>query len=232
MASIGPLIARGRSADIYALDGNRVLRRRRSGPIRSAEVTVMRAVEAAGFPVPTVHSVEGCDLTMDRVDGVDLLTVLSRKPWRARRVGVLLAELHRQLAAIPIDGIEGVEARFGEPESFVHGDLHPGNVLLTDGGPVVIDWEGAGVGPSDADTVATWLLMEIAEPDDVPRLVKPLVGMIRRTVARAFLRDVERPRIDTIVAVCDARLNDPNMRPQELERIRHFAHHHTSRPVP
>lgn len=43
-------------------------------------------------------------------------------------------------------------ATAGMPKVFVHSDAHPGNVLHDkDGSPVLIDWEGAGVGPAVAD---------------------------------------------------------------------------------
>ena len=223
----GDLIGSGRSADIYELGPDRIVRRRRSGPISEAEPLVMALVRLGGFPVPEVHAVDGCDMTMDRIDGVDLITRLSKRPWEARRIGVMLAGLHRQLAAIPV-GESDLRPRFGEPESFIHGDLHPGNVLLTTGGPIVIDWEGAGVGARDADTATTWLLLEIAEADNVPLIIRPLVGLIRRTLLRNFLRGVPRPRTETIAAVCDARLDDKNMRPQELDRIRAFKALHST----
>jgi hypothetical protein len=141
----------------------------------------------------------------------------------------MLADLHRQLAAIPI-GETDLPVRIGPAESYVHGDLHPGNVLLTPTGPIVIDWEGAGVGARDADVATTWLLIDTADADDVPIVIRPLVGVIRRTVLRSFLRRVDAPRPETIAAVCDQRLHDPNMRPAERERIREFASHH-SRPT-
>ncbi len=226
MSTIGDLIGSDRSADVYDCGDGRVLRRRRNGPVPEAEVVVMRAVHAAGLPVPRVFDVNGCDMTMDRIDGVDLLTHLSKRPWHARRVGVMLAALHRSLAAIPIG--DTVLAGDGErQESFVHGDLHPGNVMLTADGPVVIDWEGAGIGAGDADVATTWLLLATAKTDDVPRWVRPLVGIIRRTVLRTFLSRVDLPHPETLAAVCAERLEDPNMRPRELDRIRSFAHAQT-----
>ena len=226
MTTPGPLIGSGRSADIYAVGPQRVVRRRRSGLIPGAEPAVMRAVASHGFPVPAVYSVDGVDMTMDRVDGVELLKLLSKRPWKARNIGRMLADLHCQLAAIPIGNVD-VPTKFGAREVFVHGDLHPGNVLLTDHGPIVIDWEGAGVGAADADSATTWMLLATADADNVPRLIRPLVGMIRKTVLQAFLKGVPQPRSETIAAVCDARLQDKNMRPRELDRIRAFKNEHT-----
>lgn len=226
MTAVGDLIGSGRSADIYDCGDGRVLRRRRNGSVPEAEVVVMRAVHAASFPVPQVFDVHGSDMTMDRIEGTDLLSHLSRHPWQARRVGVMLATLHRSLAAIPI-GDTALPNERERRESFVHGDLHPGNVLLTTDGPVVIDWEGASIGPCDTDVATTWLLLETAEADDIPLLVRPLVGLIRRTVLRTFLSRVDPPRPATMAAVCAERLKDANMRPSELERIRNFAQAHT-----
>lgn len=172
-----------------------------------------------------VYEVDGADMTMDLVAGVDLLTRLTKRPWQASSIGRMLADLHRQLADVPIGDID-LPVTIGDRESFIHGDLHPGNILLTSEGPVVIDWEGASVGAVDADSATTWLLLATADADGVPRVIRPLVGLIRGTVLRAFLRGVPRPRAETISAVCAVRLGDTNMRPHELERIRAFGAEH------
>jgi aminoglycoside phosphotransferase (APT) family kinase protein len=119
-----------------------------------------------------------------------------------------------------------VPTGFGTPEVFVHGDLHPMNVILTNRGPVVIDWEGAKLGPRDADVAITWLLIEIGEPGEVPGLVRPVVGLIRSQLLRAFLARVSPPTTATVRAVCDSRITDHNMKPVELERIAQFRERH------
>jgi aminoglycoside phosphotransferase (APT) family kinase protein len=223
----GALIARGRSADIFEYGEGKVLRRLRDGRrVPEAEPIVMRAVRAAGYPVPEVFEVDGGDMVIERVAGVDMVKDIERRPWRARRYGRLLADLHRRLREIPCE--EGpVPEAYGAPEVYVHGDLHPMNVILTDSGPVVIDWEGARVGPRDADVAITWMLMEIGELDDVPWYLRPIVGLVRAQLLNGFLKAVPKPRRETVTAVCDYRLTrDRNMRPAEQERIKQFMAEH------
>lgn len=47
-----------------------------------------------------------------------------------------------------------VEACRSEPMSLCHGDVHPGNVLVDSGGPVLIDWDLLCVGPAEWDHAA------------------------------------------------------------------------------
>jgi len=226
------LIAKGRSADIFECGEGKVLRRLRGErTVAAEEPIVMQAVRAAGYPVPEVYEVAGGDMVMERIAGVDMVKDIERRPWRARRYGVMLADLHRRLSDIPVDAsvIEGdrVPAAYGTPEVYVHGDLHPMNVILTEAGPVVIDWEGARIGPRDADAAITWMLLEIAEVDDVPRWLRPIVGLVRAQLLRAFLAGVPKPSAATVRAACEFRLNrDRNMRPIEMERIRQFMADH------
>jgi aminoglycoside phosphotransferase (APT) family kinase protein len=228
----GALIAKGRSADIFEHGDGRVLRRLRDGRAVSAhEAVVMGAVRNGGFPVPEVFEVDGSDIVMERVAGIDMVKDIERRPWRARRYGALLADLHVRLAAIAVDpaALAGgeVPAEYGEPEVYVHGDLHPMNVMLTDRGPVVIDWEGSRVGPRDADAAITWMLLEIGELDDVPWYLRPIVGLVRAQLLRAFLAGVPKPSAPTIASVCQFRLNrDRNMRAVEQQRIRVFMAEH------
>src|SRR6185295_9297725 len=63
---------------------------------------------------------------------------------------VILAELLRRLHEVP--------ARSGAG-TIVHLDLHPENVILTERGPMVIDWRNAGDGPADLDTALTALIL-------------------------------------------------------------------------
>src|SRR5271169_6725298 len=137
----GPLIGAGRSADIYALGADRVLRRFRTPYDAQPEADIMIYLATAGYPVPTVYDVDGPDLVMERLDGPEMLADLARKPWRARKYGRILAALHDRLHEI--EAPPGLRAALGPGRAVLHLDLHPANVMLTSRGPVVIDWSNA-----------------------------------------------------------------------------------------
>ena len=56
------LIGRGRAADVYALDADRVLRRYRTPYWCAAEADLLRYLRRVGYPVPAVLAVDGGDL--------------------------------------------------------------------------------------------------------------------------------------------------------------------------
>lgn len=217
----GPLIASGRSADIYDLGGGRVLRRLRSGTIGEHEVSAMQAAREGGVPVPEVFHVDGADLVMERVVGRSMIDEVGRRPWAARRFGRELGRLHLMLRAVPAPpGLRG------DGRVLVHNDLHPGNVVVTVDGPVVIDWESASAGPPDRDAAQMWLLAAVAEVDDAAFWLRPVVGVVRRRLLASFLDTVGRPDRDTVAAVCADRLVDRNTRDSERAALRAFAARH------
>ncbi len=150
-------LASGRDADVYALDAHRVLRRYRNGADVTAESKVMGYVTELGFPVPVVYSASGADLVMERVHGPTMLESLVDGSLDVQAGGVLLADLHRRLHDLP--ALLSADAT----DRILHLDLHPGNVLLSPRGPVVIDWRNATEGPADLDlALSALILAEVA----------------------------------------------------------------------
>src|SRR5580693_1192815 len=140
----GPLLGAGRAADVFDIGNGRVLRRYRTSIDAGPEAEMMRHLDEAGFPVPKVYDTDGPDLVMERLDGRDMLAELGRKPWLAGRHGRLLARLHNRLHQIHAP--DGWPGTLGSGHAVQHLDLHPGNVMLTSRGPVVIDWTNARAG--------------------------------------------------------------------------------------
>lgn len=211
----GPLIGRGRAADVYAIAPGRVLRRYRQSFDVQHEAAIMLHLDQAGFPVPKVYDADGSDLVMERLDGRDMLTDLGRRPWLARRYARLLADMHNRLHHV--EGPAGWRQPLGPGDRVLHLDLHPGNVMLTSRGPVVIDWSNVAVGPAGADVAMAYLIMACSEVDDLPLLVRPVVSAVRAAVVRHFLGGVLDDPVPYIASAARHRMADRNVRPSEVE---------------
>jgi aminoglycoside phosphotransferase (APT) family kinase protein len=215
----GLLVGSGRSADVYAIDAGRVLRRYRVPLDVQAEATIMRYLDEAGFPVPKVYDAAGSDLVMERLDGRDMLIDLARRPWLARRHARLLAEMHNRLHQIPAP--PGFPQPLGPGDTVLHLDLHPGNIMLTSRGPVVIDWSNRSAGPAGADVAIAYLIMACSEVDDLPLMIRPIVSSVRATFVRHFLRGVQDDPVPFITVAARHRMADRNVRPSEVAWLAH-----------
>ena len=218
--SPGPLIGSGRAADVYALDGGRVLRRYKTAHSCAAEAGLMRYLREAGYPVPEVFAANGTDLVMQRLYGRDMLADLASRPWRVAGHARTLARLHDQLHQIAAPA--GLW-RFGSGGQVLHMDLHPANVMLTADGPFVIDWSNAHAGEGGADVAMAYLIMASSEIDGLPWWLTPVArGLVRVFLNRfrAAVHDDPRPHLSR---AAEYRLHDPNVRPAEAARLRHLA---------
>ena len=190
---LGAHLATGRTAEVYALDGDRVVKVLRPGfPDEEAaiEARAARAITAAGVEAPALLGTARIDgrpaLIYRRVRGPSMLELLlrdgSRGPELAAELGRVHAGMHDRVAdgrlrdgldllrsAIRNAGADAgsdvVRAALGRIEhlpadnAVCHGDLHPGNVLMTEDGPVTIDWVTASSGTSLADVARTVMLL-------------------------------------------------------------------------
>ncbi|MFB7864419.1 phosphotransferase [Streptomyces sp. NPDC056069] len=155
---IGELIGTGRTADVYALDEGRVLRRNRDQAHGdpAAEAAVMAHLARHGYPVPAVwpdDTPSPDSLVMQRITGPTMAEALLAGVITPDQAGAALAELLTRLHAVPA-------SRAAHPEHrILHLDLHPENVLLTDTGPIVIDWSTAEEGLPGLDSAMSVLIL-------------------------------------------------------------------------
>lgn len=208
------LIGRGRTAAVYELENGLVLRRTNDpGYNAQGEAHAMRLAASAGVPVPRVHEVAGRDLIMDRVDGPTMLEDLVAHPEHLDRHAATLADLHRRLDAVAIDDLVADVA--GRPRSegatpvgLIHGDLHPANVLLTDTGPVLIDWTNHRIGPRGVDVAITWIVLECFGHEVLAAAGVSLAT--RAALVRRFLTEIEHDGVVVgLRAAIALRLADP-----------------------
>ena len=192
------------------------------------EFAAMQAVHALGLPVPTAYEVVEVEsrpgIVMEQVIGVSLLQHVQSRPWTMMAAVRQLAELHARVnscaapetlprqrgriasrieaASCLTDGEKqsalNCLAELSEGSSLCHGDFHPGNIIVTANGPVIIDWDGAARGHPAADVAATLLLMERANlPSWTPRYMHWLLGATRSLIRRSYLNLYLRSNLAT-----------------------------------
>lgn len=190
------LLARGRTAEIYAWGNGRVLKLFFDWCPESwarQEARVTRAVHAAGLPVPAVEDMIEVDgrtgIVFERVAGRSMVQELLARPWQLYRIASTLAELHAAMHKCEVPGLPSFSAalerrvrgldglpdatketvlrlldRLPEGNAVCHGDFHPDNVLLTERGPVILDWMTATEGNPLGDVARTSLILQMGGP--------------------------------------------------------------------
>lgn len=177
------------------------------------EFKIVNAVCASGIRTPKavelVYNESLHGLIYERAEGVPMGEMLWRKPWTIFEHARGLARLQKQMHAHPFDAdvpcqhsrlqnkisrAAGLPASLKksllnelstlpEGDRVCHGDLHPGNVLISKSGPVVLDWVDAAMGNPLADAARTSiLLLGFAESDPTTKLAEKLSTRLFHTL--------------------------------------------------
>jgi aminoglycoside phosphotransferase (APT) family kinase protein len=201
----------------------KVLRSGFPDSLGAAEAAAAELVSGVVEGVPRYFGTTRIDgrfgLIYERLDGPSMLDRLTQQPWsiegQARDFAAMHAAIHaRNGAGLPLlkNSFRQAIERSGEllapaereaslrrvtalPDgaAVCHGDMHPGNIIITRNGPTVIDWLTAGVGPPAADIARTlFLLRDGAIPAEVPFLRRWLITRFRRAFASRYLVHYQR----------------------------------------
>lgn len=220
---IGQLVGSGRTADVFAIDDQRVLRRYRDGTDAAAEAAVMAYLADQGYPVPRVcphpadnDPVRRGDLVLERLTGQTMLEAMVDGSLALEQAGQLLADLLHRLHSIPA-------RRSTDPMHRIrHLDLHPDNVFLTSRGPVVIDWSNTSEGLPGLDwAVSALILAQVAVGGiDGTQEVAPAAGAVLHALLahgeRVDLGDGSTGHLAEARAI---RASNPTLTPDEIERL-------------
>ncbi len=189
------------------------------------EFAVYAWLRGRGAAVPAAYELLDVDgapaISMERVSGPTLMDQIRRNPLSARRGARELARLHLGLlrleAAAPvIDARDKARHCIGSSSrlradqkdrllaildglpagtSLCHGDFHPGNIIRSDRGDVVIDWSAASFGDFHGDVAHTWLLLRnVPRVPGVSRLLHAVQKRIGGAIAATYLRGIGRER--------------------------------------
>ncbi len=226
------LVGQGGEAQIYAWSDDRVvrlLRARGSNGRIAFEVAALEAARSAGVRVPQIYEEVVVDgrpgLVMERLEGLDLLSIIGRKPWLVFRSGRLTGEIHARInaarapASLPrvtdvvrdgmvrlkhqepalIEWISGIVERLPGGEALCHGDFHPGQVMFSDAQYAALDWSGAMRGDPLFDYARTRVLLSIGEPPPGTGLpLRFLATAGRQLLLSSYMRSYERSATEPV----------------------------------
>lgn len=179
------------------------------------EARVAHAITEAGIPTPAAGEIVNVNgrrgLIYERVSGISMLQDMNARPWMILRHARTLADLHVQINLLSIPGLHSYKdglmhtvqraphlddelrdkvlnhlASLADGVLVCHGDFHPGNVLLTDEGAVIIDWMTANIGNPWADVARTSMLLSIGAKN-AGKQVRPMIRFLIGLYHRAYL---------------------------------------------
>jgi uncharacterized protein (TIGR02172 family) len=246
MPELGPQIARGRTAEVFAWDDGWVIKLFHpwvSYEAVSFEANLASIAHAAGLPTPAVGELfkinDRVGLAMERVNGISMLQAIKQQPWKVRAYARMLAELHVEMHTRLADGMPLQRERLITkiknakplpeeirpflldaldrlPDGFklCHGDFHPDNIMLTEKGPVIIDWIDASAGSPAADVARSVILMgggALPTGSVLSWLLQAFQGMYLRTYLKHYFQlrpELEAQLNDWIPIIAAARLSE------------------------
>ncbi|MEO8538522.1 MAG: phosphotransferase [bacterium] len=210
----------GRAAEVFAFGPGKIIKLLREPgghDYLQREAAAQAAARAAGIAAPEVFGIEQVEgrtgIVMERINGLDGLSAIDKKPWRVWAIGRDVGSLHRQLSTVPapeglrsakeymlgrvtasprvppsaVPRILDVVAALPEGDRLCHFDFHPGNVIESPAGPVVIDFANAMNGDPMADHARSLMTFEAGEPaDDTGRKERILIAVGRGLAKLAY----------------------------------------------
>ena len=159
------------------------------------EYQSLQIAKKNGLLVPEVFEIVNVEnrpgLIMEKIDGLTLTSIFQKKPHLLFKKTKELSEIHYKLNRIKapenllnlktqlkkhieksvyfnLDNknfVYDLLNQLPDGDRLCHGDFHPGNILIKDGNPYIIDWCGATKADPIADVAHTYLLFK-----NVPRI--------------------------------------------------------------
>ena len=207
------------------------------------EARIARAVHQSGIPCPAAGEIIELNgrrgLIYERVEGVSMLREMNAHPWTIFQHARSLADLHVKIHNQSIAGLPSYKDHLwydiskGEHltedlrkklldrlkalpdgKQLCHGDYHPGNVVITKEGPIVIDWLTACSGSPWMDVARTSMILKVgvkAAGKQVSSIVRILILLFYRTYLnryRGLLPDTHHELNRWLPVIAAARLNE------------------------
>jgi uncharacterized protein (TIGR02172 family) len=181
------------------------------------EEKIARIIFDAGLPVPAVHEIIKLrgryGILYDRIEGQSMLKELMSTPSKLRQYATLFAHLHMRIHSVQVKDLPSQHQKLRRkicrakslpynlkqetlrflqdlPDSnmLCHGDFHPENILMSNRGPIVIDWIDATIGKPEADIARTLILVGYGKPA-YPNFNTKQLHSTRSQFIRTYLKE-------------------------------------------
>lgn len=190
-----------------------------SGVLKEWRVT--RAVQTVYSRMPKALRLVSCGersgILYELAEGQDLFRMISSEPFLLFSTGKKLAEIHTEIHGKTISGILTVKEKLLQEIGWVndlsddekrkitdrllllpdgdrlcHFDFHPGNIMVSGGKLLVLDWLTACSGEPAADIARTCLLLKYGEVRNGDRLSRLILSITKVCIRRSYMRNIRR----------------------------------------
>lgn len=151
------------------------------------------ASQKTGYRVPQVQQMVEVDgrfgIVYERIEGHTMFDEIKQKPLQFIEYARMMADLHldmhsrraedldtsQDILASKINRADGLDQPTKDKvlayldslprgNKLLHGDFHPGNIMMTEKGPIIIDWIDGNIGHPLADVARTTVLGTVGIP--------------------------------------------------------------------
>ncbi|MFD0771725.1 phosphotransferase family protein [Bacillus sp. CGMCC 1.60114] len=183
------------------------------------ELFVSQEIQNLGLFVPKVgdkvFDQNRTGIIYEKIDGVTLTEQLAKDPMNVEKEAKRFAELHFQIHGMKSSALSDIHeslifhinrcnrftleqkekivsyiAALPTNQAVCHMDFHPDNILISEQGPIVIDWMTAGSGNPFADVARTVIILKYAHlPASIPEPVKQGIMRLRHAFCEEYVKE-------------------------------------------
>jgi thiamine kinase-like enzyme len=148
------------------------------------------------------------------IKGTDMLKILLTSKWKINDYAKKLAHYHFGIQKPVTDNIFTVKEKLEEdlnsvdvlshetmaivrkylkqlPEGneLCHFDFHPGNVMITNDKPVILDWMTACKGDACADVARTCIMLKYGGDEHAPWLMRKIISFFQHHIYKIYIKE-------------------------------------------
>ncbi|MGG2092213.1 aminoglycoside phosphotransferase family protein [Bacillus sp. S13(2024)] len=183
------------------------------------EFLVSQEIQNLGLPVPKVGNKVSYQnrtgIIYEKIDGVTLTEQLAKDPMNVGKEAKRFAELHFHIHSVEsstlsdtrkilishvnrcnrftLEQKEKIAAYMSTlpmDQAVCHMDFHPDNILMSEQGPIVIDWMTTGYGNPFADVARTVIILKYAYlPASISESVKQGIIRLRHAFCEEYVKE-------------------------------------------